>query len=259
MLKANNTLPVFIVISCAIHALLWFGQFEILTPEHTTAASKTSRPLQVTLYAPKQKQSAVNPQPEPSQPDREKTSQGKSKPLKRVMVAIKNDSNSQTQNVKKFEYSVGTHTTSASSTSNSLPDPQPIQVNLQTEIADNGKAENNVINPIAAITIDDIKTLTQQQTARITAQLNQAFDQYFNYPRLAQRNGWQGIVKLGLRIESNGQLSHIRLLSTSGFPVLDQAAIETLNRISTLHDVDIWLNGLHFDTVLPIQYKLVDS
>jgi len=104
-----------------------------------------------------------------------------------------------------------------------------------------------------------INSLSQQQVARINAHLNQAFGQYFNYPRLAQRNGWQGIVKLGLRVESNGQLSHIRLLSTSGFPVLDQAALETLNRISTLQDVDIWLKGLHFDTVLPIQFKLVDS
>ena len=259
MLKANNTFPVFIVISCAIHALLWFGQFEILTPKHTTAASKTSSPLQVTLYTPNQKQSTVHPQPELSQPDREKTSPGKSKPLKRVMVAIKTDSNTQTQNTKKFEYSVGTHTASTSSPTNSLTDPQPVQVSLQPDIADNGKAENNVINPITGRTIKDIRTLTQQQTARVTAQLNQAFDQYFSYPRLAQRNGWQGIVKLGLRVESNGQLSHIRLLSTSGFPVLDQAALETLNRISTLQDVDIWLNGLHFDTVLPIQFKLVDS
>lgn len=96
------------------------------------------------------------------------------------------------------------------------------------------------------------------EKTRIVAQrLNLAFSEHFTYPRLAQRNGWQGMVKLGLRIEPNGQLSRIRVVSTSGFPVLDQAALETLYRISTLQGVDPWLNGTPFDTVLPVEYRLL--
>lgn len=100
--------------------------------------------------------------------------------------------------------------------------------------------------------------LQAQEKTRIVAQrLNLAFSEHFTYPRLAQRNGWQGMVKLGLRIEPNGQLSRIRVVSTSGFPVLDQAALETLYRISTLQGVERWLGGTYFDTVLPVEYRLL--
>lgn len=98
---------------------------------------------------------------------------------------------------------------------------------------------------------------TEEKTRMVAQRLNLAFSKHFTYPRLAQRNGWQGMVKLGLRIEPNGQLSRIRVVSTSGFPVLDQAALETLHRISTLQGVDPWLNGTPFDTVLPVEYRLL--
>ncbi|KPJ96397.1 MAG: hypothetical protein AMJ55_02175 [Gammaproteobacteria bacterium SG8_15] len=97
-----------------------------------------------------------------------------------------------------------------------------------------------------------------QETARMISQrLTLALSEHFSYPRLAQRNGWQGMVKLGLRIEPNGQLSRIKVVSTSGFPILDQAALETLNRISTLQGVERWLGGTYFDTVLPVEYRLL--
>ncbi|WP_455365926.1 energy transducer TonB [Kaarinaea lacus] len=99
--------------------------------------------------------------------------------------------------------------------------------------------------------------LAQEKARIVTQRLNLALSEHFRYPRLAQRNGWQGMVKLGLRIEPNGQLSRIRVVSTSGFPVLDQAALETLYRISMLQGVDRWLHGTYFDTVLPVEYKLL--
>ena len=97
----------------------------------------------------------------------------------------------------------------------------------------------------------------RENTRIVTQRLNLAFSEHFTYPRLAQRNGWQGMVKLGLRIEPNGELSQIRVVSTSGFPVLDQDALETLNRISRLHGVENWLSGQHIDAVLPVEYKLL--
>lgn len=98
-----------------------------------------------------------------------------------------------------------------------------------------------------------------QDAAALTRHLHHAFSEYFHYPRLAQRNGWQGMVKLGIRIEPNGRLSHIRILQTSGFMVLDQAALDAIHQISVLPGVDDWLGGAHFDTVLPVHYKLLNG
>lgn len=122
------------------------------------------------------------------------------------------------------------------------------------------QATHSLLNKQIRLDYQQSQDQQSQENARIVTQrLTIAFSEHFNYPRLAQRNGWQGIVKLGLRIEPNGQLSRIRVVSTSGFPVLDKAALDTLNRIAILQDVKRWLNGAHFDTVLPVEYKLLDG
>jgi TonB family protein len=114
-------------------------------------------------------------------------------------------------------------------------------------------------NETTAIQRNGVGKGSEQDANRLTAHLNQMFSQYFHYPSLARRNGWQGMVKLGLRIESDGQLSHIRILKTSGFRILDQAALDSINKIAVLPGAREWLRGAHFDTVLPVRYKLLDS
>jgi TonB family protein len=110
----------------------------------------------------------------------------------------------------------------------------------------------------APLTPGHQQSLQIQENAHLVMQrLKIAFSENFTYPKLAQRNGWQGMVKLGLRVEPNGQLSRIRVISTSGYPVLDQAALDTLNRIVTLQGANAWLIGEPVDTVLPVEYKLL--
>ena len=258
MKKADRRFYFFILISCGIHATVWFGQFELLTSVHTTGASTTSIPLQVTLIKPKQEPPALKPRPKPSNPSSEKKGNGeKSQSLKQVMIALKSNSDVKIRNSEKTKKITENKVALTKALSKS-PNLLSIQHNypIRTDIS---KAKSIVVEPNTRPVEVELNTLSQQQVARITAHLNQALDQYFNYPRLAQRNGWQGMVKLGLRIKSNGQLSNIRVLSTSGFPILDQAALNTLNKISTLQDIDDWLDGLYLDTVLPVHYKLVDS
>ena len=258
MEKANRTFPIFIAISCAIHGMFWFGQYELLTPVHTTGSNNNGNPIQITLIKPKQEAPATNNGSKQRNPPNNKTKKlEKSQPPKQVMVALKTNSDAKIQNSeKKLQIMVNTITTTDLLRKSLKPTPSQNNTLLQANVS---KVKNIITEPNTSSSNAETKTLSQQQVARINAHLNQAFDQYFSYPRLAQRNGWQGMVKLGLRIEANGQLSNIRLLSTSGFPVLDEAALNALNRVSTLQDVDAWLDGLHLDTILPVQYKLVDS
>ncbi|WP_455220148.1 energy transducer TonB [Kaarinaea lacus] len=224
---------------------------------HTTGASTTSIPLQVTLLKPSQEAPALNPKPKQSPPVSDnKENLDKSQSLKQVIIALKSDNEAKIQNREETR-KVTENTVALTKVLNKPSNPlsgrhsNPVKTN-------SSKEHSNVIAPDIHPAEVVLKTLSQQQVARINAHLNQALDQYFSYPRLARRNGWQGTVKLGLRIESNGQLTNIQVLSTSGFPVLDQAALNTLNRISSLQNASIWLNGLHLDTVLPVHYKLVD-
>lgn len=48
------------------------------------------------------------------------------------------------------------------------------------------------------------------------------------YPIRARRNGWEGRVDCLLVVEPDGRISEVRVLRSSGYPVLDEAARDTI-------------------------------
>lgn len=82
---------------------------------------------------------------------------------------------------------------------------------------------------------------------------------YFYYPALARRNGWEGTVLLGLRVEPDGQLDKIRLERSSGYAVLDNSALNSLKRIGNLVEARAWLEGHSVDMQLPVIYRLIEN
>ncbi len=109
--------------------------------------------------------------------------------------------------------------------------------------------------PISYIQHLDLASLT----SRLAGQLRDALAPYFAYPMMARRNGWQGQVRVGLRVEADGHLSHVHIAHSSGYRLLDSAALATLNHISAVPQAAGWLEGRHFDMVLPIDYRLIDG
>ena len=110
------------------------------------------------------------------------------------------------------------------------------------------------INKLGETTYLHNKTKDRLQTS-----LGKQLRKYFYYPGLARKKGWQGKVKLELRVEGSGQLSHIRLMKSSGYASLDNAALKSLRKISLLPEARDWLQGMHYDIVVPVEYRLVDS
>ena len=82
--------------------------------------------------------------------------------------------------------------------------------------------------------------------------------QRLNYPAIARRKGWQGVVTLELHIESNGLISDLQVNETSGYPALDQAAIKSLQTAS-IPGAKQWLHGHSIDMLIPVEYRLLDS
>ena len=100
------------------------------------------------------------------------------------------------------------------------------------------------------------------ETARETAEeqlrksLLRLVSSHFNYPVLARRKGMQGIVKLQVRIESDGRISRLHVEQTSGYPVLDRAALQSL-QLASVPDAGQWMQGRVIDIIIPVEYRLV--
>lgn len=83
------------------------------------------------------------------------------------------------------------------------------------------------------------------------------FNQY--YPGIAVRNAWEGRVSLGMRVLANGELTNIHVINSSGYHILDKAAVKSVVRVATLPEASAWLQGRDIDVILLVIYKLTDS
>jgi len=94
---------------------------------------------------------------------------------------------------------------------------------------------------------------------QIQAYLRHAFIPYFTYPRLAQKKGWQGTVELAVNIDAQGQLTRIRIIHSSGYGVLDHAALKSIRQIKALPNAMQWLDSHGLEVNFPVKYQLIDT
>jgi protein TonB len=115
----------------------------------------------------------------------------------------------------------------------------------------------------AALTAQRQAAASTSRTAALEQQLldslRAALMPHFSYPLLARRRGWEGIVRVGVRIEANGNLTRLRLVEPCPYSVLNTAAINSLSRLARLPNAGNWLQGSHVDLVLPIEYRLLEG
>ena len=100
-------------------------------------------------------------------------------------------------------------------------------------------------------------TLSQQQAQTyVISRLHQALENYFEYPLLARRNGWEGRVILALDVYLDGRIHNIQLKSGSGHRLLDRSALKAVSRIRTLPDVPHWQGSAPLNIDIPVIYRL---
>lgn len=82
---------------------------------------------------------------------------------------------------------------------------------------------------------------------------------HFDYPWVARRRGWEGEVRLAMRVGASGRVSDLRVVGTSGYRVLDRAALRSARHIRKVPDAGRWLHGRSVDIVVPVEYRLVNG
>lgn len=101
---------------------------------------------------------------------------------------------------------------------------------------------------------------TQTTGQRLSEQILQAILPYFHYPLFARQQGWQGEVRVAVHIARDGRLSNLRLARTSGFPLLDAAALDSLEKIHRLPDTtSTLLDASGVDLNVPVVYRLTEG
>jgi len=145
-------------------------------------------------------------------------------------------------------------TTASAAHPNETPPPLHKQAADQPRSAEpSGK-----ITAAAAVAASNPVLHRQETDRHLRNSIMELITRKLTYPAIARRKGWQGIVKLELHIEADGSISNLQLDETSGYSVLDQAAIQCL-QYASLPGAAHWLQGQTINIVVPVEYRLVDS
>jgi len=136
-----------------------------------------------------------------------------------------------------------------------LPEPAPVSMGEQTAAFSRQDARENGTDGERAV--QDIQGQGEGETAeerylrehflyikdRILARIV--------YPNLARRMGWHGKVLTSFIIHVDGTVSDVRIVSSSGFKVLDQNAILTIQGVAPFPKPPITAK-----IIIPITYRL---
>lgn len=79
---------------------------------------------------------------------------------------------------------------------------------------------------------------------------------YKLYPKIAQMRGWQGEVIVELLVDGNGKLKSKKIISSSGYDVLDKQALEMIERAAPFPAPPEVLRNSSFSITVPIPFKL---
>ena len=86
--------------------------------------------------------------------------------------------------------------------------------------------------------------------------ISKEFSKFFYYPKAAVRKNWQGLVVLNFIIMPDGIIHRISVHKSSGYQVLDSAAINALEKVNKQQELSIALNGNQSLQTLPVNYIL---
>ncbi|MBL8440750.1 MAG: TonB family protein [Betaproteobacteria bacterium] len=76
------------------------------------------------------------------------------------------------------------------------------------------------------------------------------------YPRVAQMRGWEGEVRLRLRVARKGALLAVSVERSSGFEVLDQHALALVEQLRGLPPLPEEIGAGEVQVVVPVSYRL---
>jgi protein TonB len=86
--------------------------------------------------------------------------------------------------------------------------------------------------------------------------LSREIAKHKQYPRVAQMRGWQGEATIEIKIDGNGQLVSSKIVTSSGYEILDKQGLEMVRKASPFPPPPEALRGRNFEILVPVSFKL---
>lgn len=111
-------------------------------------------------------------------------------------------------------------------------------------------ARSNANGRIDARSGDGGTRATSNYKGKVAAKLRRAK----RYPREARRQNLEGTVRVAFTIAANGSVSGIRVIRSSGHPVLDQAAVEMVQRAAPMPKFPSDIRAANMNLQVPVRF-----
>ena len=90
----------------------------------------------------------------------------------------------------------------------------------------------------------------------LVSSVRDGIDAAKRYPRLARQAGWEGRVLLKFKLLRSGEVQELRVLETSGHPLLDDAAMNAVGRAAPFPEEGRKIAGDGIEVILPVVFQL---
>jgi protein TonB len=127
------------------------------------------------------------------------------------------------------------------------PHPQPVMAEAGPVAA---------VDAVVPTTARSMAAARDEAMAAYRRQLAEVIGRVRDYPRVAALRGWEGEVRLHLRIARKGNLVGIALERSSGYEVLDRHALALVGDLPALPPLPEALEGHEIQVVVPVSYRL---
>lgn len=99
------------------------------------------------------------------------------------------------------------------------------------------------------------RQISGKQLNKLVLYLYQVISEHKRYPAISRQLDQQGVVQVAFTLLPSGQISDLHVAHSSGYPKLDQAALDTLRASAPFRQVSKYLHQAQ-QFVLPIAYQL---
>ena len=124
----------------------------------------------------------------------------------------------------------------------------------------NGAAPSvSIATPAPRAAPPPAETLNAGTLAQYRLSLISAARRFKRYPRVALDQNWQGNVEVRMVIAANGEISALMVRSSAGHLVLDQHALEMIERAKEMAPIPPALRGKEFTLDVPIVFSLREA